>query len=574
MIHFGDVPANSVLPIPFASYGKTNGESITLTGIAVTDVEIYKGTSVTQRASDNGIVLIDTDGIDIDTITGIHGFSIDLSDNSDASFYVAGSFYYVIVSAVTIDSQTVNFVAATFRIVAAESIAGTPKTDVAAWLGTAAAAPTVAGVPEVDVTHFNGTAGTFASGRPEVNTSHVAGTAQTAGDIVALVRNAVYPTGICIDTTNGAAGTTSYVNGTKANPCSTLASAVTIAAAVGSREFDIAPGSSITLASDYSQWHFRGCKYSILLNNRALTDCTIHGGDVSGTCTGTIRLLDCDIGPCTLPFLLARGCSIYGTVSLGAGTYHFLNCTDSAPSGSTATIAFGALIGNSQCEFHGWDGELTVQNLGATGTDSLSCFGRGVLTFEASCTGGTAEVAGTIRRVNNGAVTITETANVFPYTGDAFARLGAPAGASIAADLLAIDNFVDDIGVAGAGLTAIPDLAGVTTLLSRLSAARALLLDEITAVRMARLDENVSAAKTLTTGERDSIATALLDLANGIESGKTLREAIRLVAAVNAGKRSNAGAATEQYDAIGSPGTARVVGNLDAAGDGTPTLTP
>jgi hypothetical protein len=30
-------------------------------------------------------------------------------------------------------------------------------------------------------------------------------------------------------------------------------------------------------------------------------------------------------------------------------------------------------------------------------------------------------------------------------TGDSFARLGAPAGASIAADLLAIDNFVDDL---------------------------------------------------------------------------------------------------------------------------------
>jgi len=45
-------------------------------------------------------------------------------------------------------------------------------------------------------------------------------------------------------------------------------------------------------------------------------------------------------------------------------------------------------------------------------------------------------------------------------TGDSFARLGAPAGASVSADILAIDNFVDGlestIGAAGAGLTAIP----------------------------------------------------------------------------------------------------------------------
>jgi hypothetical protein len=39
---------------------------------------------------------------------------------------------------------------------AAESIAGKPKVDVDAWLGTAAATPTVAGVPEVDLTHVAG----------------------------------------------------------------------------------------------------------------------------------------------------------------------------------------------------------------------------------------------------------------------------------------------------------------------------------------------------------------------------------------------------------------------------------
>ena len=48
-------------------------------------------------------------------------------------------------------------------------------------------------------------------------------------------------------------------------------------------------------------------------------------------------------------------------------------------------------------------------------------------------------------------------------TGDAYARLGAPAGASVSADVLQIKNYVDDIGAAGAGLTAIPTVAAVTT---------------------------------------------------------------------------------------------------------------
>jgi hypothetical protein len=158
------VPAGDVLPIFFSSYGKTNGESITLTGLAVTDIEIYKDGGATQRASDAGYTLLDTDGIDFDGITGIHGFSIDTGDNTDAGFYTVGAWFHVVVSAVTVDSQTVNFVAAVFRIMAAEDAAG---------------------VPDVNVTHFGGSAGTFASGRAEVNTSHVAGTAQTAGDLKA-----------------------------------------------------------------------------------------------------------------------------------------------------------------------------------------------------------------------------------------------------------------------------------------------------------------------------------------------------------------------------------------------------
>ena len=74
MICFGNVPAGSVLPIFFDSFAGSTGASITITGLAVTDIEVYKGTSMTQRASDNGYTLLDTDGIDLDGITGIQGF--------------------------------------------------------------------------------------------------------------------------------------------------------------------------------------------------------------------------------------------------------------------------------------------------------------------------------------------------------------------------------------------------------------------------------------------------------------------------------------------------------------------
>lgn len=138
------VPAGDVLPIMFDTYAGATGASITITGLAVTDIEVYKDGGATQRASDSGYVLLDTDGIDFDGITGIHGFSIDTGDNTDAGFYTVGAWFHVVVSAITVDGQTVNFIAASFRIMAAEGVAGVP----------------------------------------DVNVTHVGDTAQTAGDII------------------------------------------------------------------------------------------------------------------------------------------------------------------------------------------------------------------------------------------------------------------------------------------------------------------------------------------------------------------------------------------------------
>lgn len=123
------VPAGDVLPVFFDTFDGGTGASITMTGLAVTDIEIYKDGGATQRASDAGYTLLDTDGIDFDTITGIHGFSIDTGDNTDAGFYTTGSWFHVVVSSVTIDAQTVNFVACAFRIMAAEGAAGVPTVN-------------------------------------------------------------------------------------------------------------------------------------------------------------------------------------------------------------------------------------------------------------------------------------------------------------------------------------------------------------------------------------------------------------------------------------------------------------
>lgn len=86
-----------------------DGDSSTIAGLAVTDIEIYKNGSTTQRTSDNGYSLLDTDGVDFDGSVGLHGFSVDTSNNSDAGFWADGSHYLIWVDAVTVDAKTVRF---------------------------------------------------------------------------------------------------------------------------------------------------------------------------------------------------------------------------------------------------------------------------------------------------------------------------------------------------------------------------------------------------------------------------------------------------------------------------------
>ena len=144
MFVLGDVPVDDTLYCPFDTFD-SDGASVTITGLAVTDIEIYKDGSATTRASDNGYALLDTDGIDFAGAVGLHGFSVDLSNNSDASFYAAGSTYWINVDAITVDSQTVRF---TYHFTIGKLLRPTTagrklnvdangRDDVGSWLGTA-----------------------------------------------------------------------------------------------------------------------------------------------------------------------------------------------------------------------------------------------------------------------------------------------------------------------------------------------------------------------------------------------------------------------------------------------------
>jgi hypothetical protein len=113
--NLGDFNVDSTVIVDFDTFDNT-GLPVTITGLALADIKVYKDGGITQRSSTSGFTLLDTDGIDVDGITGQHGFSLDLSDNTDAGFWAAGSDYKVVVDNITVNGITVSFIAAIFSI--------------------------------------------------------------------------------------------------------------------------------------------------------------------------------------------------------------------------------------------------------------------------------------------------------------------------------------------------------------------------------------------------------------------------------------------------------------------------
>lgn len=243
MVDFGNVRPGRTIDVYFESFASSTGAPITITGLATSDILVYKNGGTTQRASASGFTLLDTDGIDFDSITGIHGFSVDLSDNTTASFWEAGARYHCVVSAITVDGQTMSFNAASWRIGYDDAIRNTtiatlssqtsftltagPTNDnafkgcrvivqsitgasvacgvISAYTGstktvtlafdpgayTMAAGDNISVFPPdyADVRFWLGTAPSTPStaGVPAVDVVRVANTAQTAGDLAALI---------------------------------------------------------------------------------------------------------------------------------------------------------------------------------------------------------------------------------------------------------------------------------------------------------------------------------------------------------------------------------------------------
>jgi hypothetical protein len=343
---------------------------------------------------------------------------------------------------------------------------------------------------EVSVTKWNGVALATTNPLPNAAAEAVGGLFtrgtgagqinQTANGVISTITKDAYSEGsVWIDTVNGAAGTTSYVNGTQHNPVASIADATTLATALGLKRFRVAVGSTIVLAQSYTNFQFWGRSWTLNLGGQAVAGCYFEGAVVVDVSTGTGQKYNlCAFGACTLPPCSISDSVFVSTLTMGsAGAYHIDGCYSGTADDTAPIFDFGTTGGqNNDLNLNHYSGGLEVRNVGQSGTDRVSLSGRGRLVIASSCVvAGDIRVRGLFNIENSGTPTLTATANftnptgfaaaTFPttvasptnitagtittvttltghtaQTGDSFARLGAPAGVSVSADIALIKS--------------------------------------------------------------------------------------------------------------------------------------
>jgi len=484
MIELGDFKYGDTIYCMFPAYG-TNGESLTITGLAATDIEVYKNGSVTQRASDAGYTLLDTDGIDFDALTGVHGFSIDTSDNTTAGFWAPNSDYYVWVSTVTINSQTVTL-GFHFSIERKPDAAILQRTTIATFTSN---------------TNFTLTAGS-------ADNSAYVGCLYIVQDQASVVQKAV---GVISAYT----GSTKTVTGLADPGVFTYAAGdyisifadVSLKATVPTRTLDVSTGGEAGV-----DWANVGSPTTTL----ALTGTTIattqkvdietiktnpvvNAGTITFPTTATLAsTTNITAGTVTTATNvttvngLAANVITAASMAADASTEIRSLASGTSDSGTTTTMVDAA---RTEADTDYWKDQWILFTSGNILGQTRLITGFNAATDTITFTPATTQAVGThtyeiLPSSKVSGVTLADTLTTYTgntvQTGDSFARLGAPAAASVSADILAIDNLVDDlesrlgtpsnlgsgatvaanlvdiegqtddIGAAGAGLTAVP----------------------------------------------------------------------------------------------------------------------
>lgn len=256
---------------------------------------------------------------------------------------------------------------------------------------------------------------------------------------------------VWIDSVNGAAGTASYTNGIMTNPCTTIASAKTIADNLKLKRFWVQANSNLTMAAGMAGYYFDGRGWFLTnSSSRDISGTTIIGCEaLTGTwasATGECYVYWSQVGTSTWGEVDFHDCHITGTITLNAAVpYLFDNCIGITP--NSPIIDFNSTADARSAILKDFGGSVTVKNMKAGNV--LIVNGSCDLTIDNTNTAGTVYIMGNVKFTNNGSgQTVYDTArwdenqNITNVTGTIADKVGYALSTTASASL--VDEVWDE----------------------------------------------------------------------------------------------------------------------------------
>lgn len=399
MIDLGVVRPGKTIRIPFSSFDKDDGSSITMTAYVAADILVYKDGSATERASTAGY----TATTDFDAKTGKHFAIIDLADNTTAGFFAAGSEYHVAIDAVTVDAVTVGGWIARFEIGYAGSMLDTTIATLAS---------------QTSFTLTSGPAENDALKDMWCIIHDVASAVQCGKAVISAYTGATKTVTLAAGTTfTAAAGDNISIMGP-----------MPVQATTAGRTLDVSTGgeAGIDWANIGSPTTAVNLSATNIDVDQVVASVTGAVGSVTGLTPATVHS-DLDDIQARLPAALVGGRM---DASVGAMAANVITATAIAADAITdAKVAADVTIASVT----GAVGSVTAGVTVTTNNDKTG-YGLSAAAVQAVWDALTSALttAGSIgKKLADWVIGTTQ-------TGDSFARLGAPAGASVSADIAAI----------------------------------------------------------------------------------------------------------------------------------------
>lgn len=228
-------------------------------------------------------------------------------------------------------------------------------------------------------------------------------------------QSSAYFGALWLDTIDGTAGSVVNTNGTAFRPVDNIPDLLTLSASTKLKRVNVAPGSTMTLASSATGLVGIGEAWTLSIPTaQDISNSYIRGATISGTASspsGETNYVDCEVGNFTVDDAHFEHCGLEGTLTLNgvASTVKLINCYSLIAGPTTPVLDFGVSVGiNHQVTIAGYHNGIQIDNYNASGTDTLSLEGVGKLIVSATSSGAI-QLRGNWTVVNTGGATLVKT---------------------------------------------------------------------------------------------------------------------------------------------------------------------